>query len=49
MKKIADYFVSRSTNGRTEGINRDLRCVLWRACGMRNFNHFRRLVLHALG
>jgi transposase len=49
MKKIANYFVSRSTNGRTEGINRNLRCLLWRACGMRNFNHFRLRVLHAFG
>jgi transposase len=49
MKKIANYFVSRSTNGRTEGFNRNLRCLLWRACGMRNFNHFRLRVLHALG
>jgi transposase len=49
MKKIANYFVNRSSNGRTEGFNRNLRCLLWRACGMRNFNHFRLLVLHALG
>jgi transposase len=49
MKKIANYFVSRSTNGRTEGFNRNLRCMLCRACGMRNFNHFRLRVLHALG
>jgi len=49
MDKIANYFVSRSSNGRTEGFNRNLRCLLWRACGMRNFNHFRLRVLHALG
>jgi transposase len=49
MKKIANYFVSRSTNGRTEGFNRSLRSILWQACGMRNFNHFRLRVLHALG
>lgn len=49
MKRIANYFVSRSSNGRTEGFNRNLRCLLWRACGMRNFNHFRLRVLHALG
>jgi transposase len=49
MKKIANYFVSRSTNARTEGINRNLRCLLWRACGMRNFNNFRLRVLHAFG
>jgi transposase len=49
MDKIANYFVSRSNNGRTEGFNRNLRCLLWRACGMRNFNHFRLRVLNALG
>jgi transposase len=49
MDKIANYFVSRSSNGRTEGFNRNLRTLLWRACGMRNFEHFRLRVLHALG
>lgn len=49
MSKIANYFVSRSSNGRTEGFNRGLRTLLWRACGMTNFNHFRLRVLHALG
>ena len=32
MEKIANYFVSRSSNGRTEGFNRGLRAILWRAC-----------------
>jgi len=49
MEKIANYFVSRSTNGRTEGFNRGLRAILWRACGMTNFKHFRLRVLHAFG
>jgi transposase len=49
MSKIANYFVSRSSNGRTEGFNRNLRTLLWRACGMTNFQHFRLRVLHALG
>lgn len=49
MEKIANYFVSRSTNGRTEGFNRGLRAILWRACGMTNFIHFRLRVLHAFG
>lgn len=49
MEKIANYFVSRSSNGRTEGFNRGLRAILWRACGMRNFNHFRLRVLHLFG
>jgi transposase len=49
MEKIANYFVSRSSNGRTEGFNRGLRAILWRACGMRNFLHFRLRVLHAFG
>lgn len=46
LDKIANYFVSRSSNGRTHGFNRGLRAVLWRACGMRNFGHFRLRVLH---
>jgi len=49
MEKIANYFVSRSSNGRTEGFNRGLRAILWRACGMKNFNHFRLRVLHQFG
>ena len=49
MEKIANYFVRRSTNGRTEGFNRGLRAILWRACGMTNFTHFRLRVLHAFG
>jgi transposase len=49
MEKIANYFVSRSSNGRTEGFNRGLRAILWRACGMRNFCHFRLRVLHLFG
>jgi transposase len=49
MQKIANYFISRSTNGRTEGFNRGLRAILWRACGMTNFTHFRLRVLHAFG
>jgi transposase len=48
-QEIANYFVSRSTNGRTEGFNRGLRGILWRACGMSNFNHFRLRVLHLFG
>ena len=49
MEKIANYFVSRSSNGRTEGFNRGLRAILWRACGMRNFQNFRLRVLHLFG
>lgn len=49
MERIANYFVSRSSNGRTEGFNRGLRAILWRACGMTNFEHFRLRVLHAFG
>jgi transposase len=49
MDGIANYFVTRSSNGRTEGFNRGLRAVLWRACGMTNFAHFRLRVLHAFG
>lgn len=49
MGKIGNYFESRSTNARTEGFNRGLRTILWRACGMHNFEHFRLRVLHAFG
>ena len=49
MAEIANYFVERSSNGRTEGFNRGLRAILWRACGMTNFQHFRLRVLHAFG
>jgi len=49
MQEIANYFVSRSSNGRTEGFNRGLRSILWRACGMHNFSHFRLRVLHRFG
>lgn len=49
MDRIANYFVLRSSNGRTEGFNRGLRAILWRACGMTNFSHFRLRVLHAFG
>ena len=49
MDKVANYFVSRSSNGRTEGFNRGLRAILWRACGMKNFSHFRLRVLHLFG
>jgi transposase len=49
MGEIANYFVTRSSNGRTEGFNRGLRAILWRACGMTNFAHFRLRVLHAFG
>ena len=49
MDKIANYFAYRSTNGPTEGFNRGLRGILWRACGMTNFDHFRLRVLHAFG
>ena len=49
MAEIANYFVARSSNGPTEGFNRGLRGILWRACGMTNFAHFRLRVLHAFG
>ncbi|MGL4550597.1 MAG: transposase [Gemmataceae bacterium] len=35
--KTANYSVWRSSNGRTEGFNRGLRAILWRAFGMVNF------------
>lgn len=49
MDRIANYFVSRSTNAETEGYNHGLRAILWRAFGMRNFAHFRARVLHVFG
>jgi transposase len=49
MEGIAGYFVRRSSNGRTEGLNRGLRSILWRACGMSNFAHFRVRALQLFG
>jgi transposase len=49
MDKITNYFVRRSSNGRTEGFNRGLRAILWRASGTRNFTHFRLRVLPVFG
>ena len=49
MDLIANYFVSRSSNGRTEGFNHGIRAILWRAFGMQNFTHFRLRVLHVFG
>jgi transposase len=46
---IANYFVTRSSNGRTEGFNHALRSVLWRAFGMQNFENFRQRVLDRFG
>jgi transposase len=49
VKLIANYFVSRSSNGRVEGFNHGIRVILWRAFGMTNFAKFRLRVLHVLG
>lgn len=49
MEKIANYFRSRSSNGRTEGLNHGLRAILWRAFGMASFKNFRLRVLHCFG
>ena len=49
MDKIANYFRSRGSNGRTEGLNHGLRALLWRAYGMANFENFRLRVLHCFG
>jgi transposase len=49
MGKIANYFVNRSSNGRTEGLNHGLRAILWRAWGMTNFRNFRLRVLDRFG
>ncbi len=47
--RIANYFVWRSSNGRTEGYNHGLRAILWRAYGMLSFKHFRLRVLDRFG
>lgn len=49
MDGIANYFHSRSSNGRTEGFNHGLRAILWRAYGMLNFNNFRLRVWDRFG
>jgi transposase len=49
LELIANYFVSRSSNGRTEGFNHGLRAILWRAFGMLNFRHFRLRALDRFG
>ena len=49
MGGTAHYFAERSSNGRTEGFNRGLRAIRWRARGMTHFQHFRLRVLHAFG
>jgi transposase len=49
LELIANYFVSRSSNGRTEGFNHGLRAILWRGFGMLNFQHFRLRVLDRFG
>ena len=49
MDKIANYFQSRSSNGRTEGFNHGLRTILWRAYGMLSFKNFRLRVLDRFG
>ena len=42
---IANYFANRSSNGPTEGFNRGLRTILWRAFGMTSFRNFRLRIL----
>ncbi|MEQ1934160.1 MAG: transposase [Fimbriimonadaceae bacterium] len=46
---IANYFVSRSSNGPTEGFNNGLCTILRRTFGMLNFRHFRLRVLDRFG
>ena len=47
--KIANYFVSRSSDGPTEGFNNGLRTILRRTFGMPHFRHYRLRVLDRLG
>lgn len=49
LDKIANYFHSRSSNGRTEGLNHGIRAILWRTYGMLNFQKFRLRVLDCFG
>jgi transposase len=49
LDEIANYFRSRGSNGRTEGLNHGLRAILWRAFGMANFENFRLRVLDCFG
>lgn len=49
MGMITNYFRKRNSNGRTEGFNHGIRTILWRACGMVNFQNFRLRVLHCFG
>ena len=49
LNPIANYFRSRGSNGRSEGLNHGLRAILWRAFGMANFANFRLRVLHCFG
>jgi transposase len=49
MDRIANYFLARSSNGRTEGLNHGIRTILWRAYGMLNFKNFRLRVLDRFG
>ena len=49
LEGIANYFVSRSSNGPTEGFNNGFRSILSRAFGMQNFENFRARVLHFFG
>jgi transposase len=47
--KIVNYFLSRASNGLTEGFNNGLRTLLRRAYGMTNFRRFRLRVLDRFG
>src|SRR5262249_19666351 len=48
-EKIAHYFLSRASNGPTEGFNNGFRTLLRRAYGMTNFHRFRLRVLDRFG
>jgi len=48
-EKSANYFLSRASNGPTEGFNNGLRTLLRRTYGMTNFRRFRLRVLDRFG
>lgn len=49
MDPISRYFLSRATNGPTEGFNRGIRMIVSRAFGLPAFRHLRLRILGAYG
>ena len=49
MDPISRYFLSRASNGRTEGYNRGIRMLVSRAFGLPSFKHLRLRILGLYG